>query len=84
MEWSIDKSFFQPLESAWGNHHIDLFATAANAKVPRYISWMYEETAWSRDAFNSNWSNMKRKPAFALGRAILIEMGVSALRPTSV
>ena len=24
------------------------------------------------------------KPAFALGRAILIEMGVSALRPTSV
>jgi hypothetical protein len=60
LEWSIDASFFQHLESIWGRHYIDLFATAANAKVSRFISWKREETAWSQDAFNSCWSNMNR------------------------
>ncbi|KAK5799459.1 hypothetical protein F5H01DRAFT_372746 [Linnemannia elongata] len=43
-----------------GRHYIDLFATAANAKVPRFISWKQEEDAWSQDAFNSCWSDMNR------------------------
>jgi hypothetical protein len=60
LEWSISTTFFQYLETTWGHHYIDLFATAANAKVHRYISWKQEEAAWSQDAFNSCWSNMSR------------------------
>jgi hypothetical protein len=60
LEWSIDPLFFQQLEKEWGHHTIDLFATAINKKVARFISWSPEPTAWSQDAFNSNWSKMGR------------------------
>lgn len=60
LEWSIDRSFFRRLETEWGKHDIDLFATRSNAKVSRYIAWKTEETAWSRDAFLSDWSSMER------------------------
>lgn len=60
LEWSIDATFLQQLEDAWGHHTIDLFATKTNSKVDRFISWKQEEDAWSQDAFNSDWSKMAR------------------------
>lgn len=60
LEWLINQSFFWKLESTWGHHSIDLFATKANRKVQHYISWKWEVSAWSQDAFNSCWSNMQQ------------------------
>lgn len=58
LEWSINSLFFQCLNSAWGHHSIDLFASAMNVKVPQYISWLHEETAWKQDAFSCSWKNL--------------------------
>jgi hypothetical protein len=87
LEWSIAKPFFQQLESTWGHHYVDLFATAANAKVPRYISWKREETAWSQDAFNSCWSNMSRVyacPPWALISKVLQKIKQDKVKATVI
>jgi len=34
---------------------VDLFATGANNKVPRYVSWDYDPFAWKVDAFSFTW-----------------------------
>jgi len=34
---------------------IDLFATAGNTRVPRFLSWLREETAVGVDAFAHSW-----------------------------
>lgn len=58
LEWSINSLFFQRLDSAWGPHSVNLFATAVNAKVPWYASWLHEETAWKQDTFSCNWKDL--------------------------
>ena len=87
LEWSIDPVFFQQLEKTWGHHTIDLFATAVNKKVPRFISWSPEPTAWSQDAFNSNWNNMGRVyacPPWSLLSKVLQKIKLEKVKATVI
>lgn len=87
LEWSIDPTFFLQLEETWGHHTIDLFATATNRKVPRYISWSPEKEAWSQDAFNSNWSKMGRVyacPPWSLISRVLQKIKMDKVKATVI
>ena len=47
---------------------IDLFASALNHQVPKYISWMPDQEAFATDAFSISWANIKfyALPPFSL------------------
>ena len=38
---------------------IDLFASALNHQVPKYISWNPDQEAFAIDAFSISWANIK-------------------------
>ena len=37
----------------------DLFASALNHQVPKYVSWNPDQEAFAIDAFSISWANMK-------------------------
>jgi len=63
-DWRLRRSLFLQLDSDWGPHSIDRFATQLNSQLPRYNSaWMdpetegldaFAQTNWIRE---SNWCN---------------------------
>jgi hypothetical protein len=57
LEWSISQEFFQELDSQWGPHTVDLFATKANAKLKQYVSWRPDPQAIAHNALNISWKN---------------------------
>lgn len=57
LEWSISQKFFQELDSQWGPHKVDLFASKTNAKLRQYVSWKPEPQALVHDALNISWKN---------------------------
>lgn len=54
-ECSLSHQAFQKIVSFFGMPEIDLFASASNAKVAKYVSWKPDKFALSVDAFNLNW-----------------------------
>ena len=54
-EWSLSPRVFKALESLWGPHHIDLFATRWNCKVPTFVSPIPDDRAWGVDALSLPW-----------------------------
>jgi len=38
---------------------VDLFATHANAKLSRFVTWAPDKRPWRTDAFSFSWSNIK-------------------------
>lgn len=87
LEWAISSSFFQHLNSTWGPHSVDLFATAANAKVPRYVSWQHEATAWKQDAFSSSWRDLGRAyicPPWSLLNRVLEKIRIDRVQATVI
>lgn len=87
LEWSINSSFYQQLVSAWGPHSVDLFATAANAKTHRYVSWLHEETAWKQDAFSFSWKHLGRVyicPSWSLLNRVLEKIRTDRVRATVI
>ena len=53
-EWSLDDKVFQSLVSRWGKPDIDLFASRLNAKLPCYVAWQPDPSAFAIDAFTLN------------------------------
>ena len=53
-EWSLDDKVFQSLVSRWGKPDIDLFASRLNAKLPCYVAWQSDPSAFAIDAFTLN------------------------------
>ncbi|KFH68194.1 hypothetical protein MVEG_06923 [Podila verticillata NRRL 6337] len=87
LEWSINNSFFQHLDSTWGPHSVDLFAMAENAKVPRYVSWLHEETAWKQDAFSCSWKDLGRAyicPPWSLLNRVLEKIRIDRVQATVI
>lgn len=87
LEWSINSSFFQHLDSVWGPHSVDLFASAGNAKVPRYISWLHEDTAWKQDAFSCSWKNLGRMyvcPPWSLLNRVMEKIRIDKAQATVI
>lgn len=58
LEWSISHDFFQTLEQKWGPHHINLFASHLNNKLPTFYSWKPHPQAASYNALSRLWTNL--------------------------
>lgn len=54
-DWSLQDRCWRAVESEWGPHSVDLFASALNSKCRRYASWGYDAKATWVDAFSRSW-----------------------------
>ena len=48
---------FRDLNSQWGPHTIERFATYYNTQLPHFNSWVWNFGSDGVDSFTSNWSN---------------------------
>jgi hypothetical protein len=55
--WSIDAFSFDQLNQVY-NFDFDVFASFGNAKVPRFCSLFYHESAQAVEAFSLSWSQL--------------------------
>ena len=67
-EWSLHPQVALRMWRLWGRPHLDLFATADNAKLPLFVSPYPDPTAWDTDALSLSWRGMwlYAFPPFAL------------------
>lgn len=57
-EWSLNQDYFVRVNAHFGHFDIDLFATAINAKCPRFVSWLPDPEAQAIDAFSIDWGSI--------------------------
>ena len=57
-EWSLCPQVTRQVWRLWGQPHLDLFATADNAKLPSYVSPLPDPAAWATDALSFSWRQM--------------------------
>ena len=55
-DWMLDKRLFQKIRSLW-RVEIDLFASAWNAQLPAFVSWIRQPLALTTNAFSLSWKN---------------------------
>ena len=60
-DWSINPSVFKWLDSIWGPHTVDRFATDFNAQIERFNSRFWCGNTEAVDAFTVNWAGEKEK-----------------------
>lgn len=60
VEWKISKSFFQQIESMWGKHLVDCFASSSNHQTKHYFSLQWDPAALSSNALLTPWNQWKR------------------------
>lgn len=67
-EWELADYAFTEIKNKWGCPVIDLFASKANHKCKKYVSWMRDPDSLTIDAFTFSWSNIffYAFPPFAL------------------
>ena len=58
-EWSLHPAVFARLARTLGPLEVDLFASALNARLPRYCSRVRDPAAWKIDAFSFPWTGFK-------------------------
>ena len=72
-DWQTTIEFFQLIDSMWGPHTVDRFASAQNTKLKRYNSLFWYQTSESVDAFSQSWqleNNWLVPPINLVSRAI--------------
>ena len=57
-EWTLDPATFAKICQNVFLPEIDLFASLANRRVEKYISWYPEVEAWAVDAFSVPWTSL--------------------------
>jgi len=57
-EWSLSPQIAHQIWKVWGQPHLDLFATASNAKLPTFVSPYPDPLAWETDALSLSWKGM--------------------------
>ena len=57
-EWSLCHQVTNRVWKLWGQPHLDLFATAENAKLPLYVSPLPDPGSWATDALSFSWKQM--------------------------
>lgn len=57
-EWELAQYAYDRITTKLGVPEIDLFATYANKKCKKFISWHKEPGCWSVDAFTTSWSQL--------------------------
>ncbi|XP_051168859.1 uncharacterized protein LOC127286471 [Leptopilina boulardi] len=55
-EWELASWAFRKIERILGPFEIDLFASRANAKCKKYVSWQRDPDSFNIDAFTINWN----------------------------
>lgn len=55
-ELELSSEMFQKVTKIFGKPNIDLFASRANAKCEKYVSWKQDPDSFSVDAFTLNWT----------------------------
>ena len=54
-EWMLNRAVFRQIVGIHGLPGIDLFASALNHQVKRYVSWIEDPRAQAIDAFSVSW-----------------------------
>ena len=57
-EWTLAQPVLTHLWHLWGRPHVDMFATANNARLPVFVSPLPDPQAWRVDAFSFPWENL--------------------------
>ena len=57
-EWSLAQVWADHVFHLYDRPHVDLFATAANAKLPLFVSRRFHPRAWAVDALSLDWSGL--------------------------
>ena len=55
-DWSLSAALFQLVDSSWGPHTVDRFASFYNAQVPRFNSRFWDPESEAVNAFTQDWS----------------------------
>ncbi|XP_043482415.1 uncharacterized protein LOC122511321 [Leptopilina heterotoma] len=58
-EWELAPWAFNKIENTFGPFKIDLFASTANKKCKKFISWKQDPNSYAIDAFTVNWNGFK-------------------------
>ena len=56
-DWGVDPLLFARLDSLWGPHSVDRFASYYNTQLPRFNSRYWNPGSEAVDAFTCDWSN---------------------------
>ena len=56
-DWGLDPSLFQVIDTSWGPHTVDCFATQYNALLSRFHSRFWVPGCEAVDTFTTNWRN---------------------------
>ena len=66
-DWQLIPQKFNRIADIW-KMKIDLFTSAWNAQIPRFVTWQPQPNAYARNAFSLNWKKLKgyRFPPFSL------------------
>ncbi|VDI82133.1 Hypothetical predicted protein [Mytilus galloprovincialis] len=58
IEWKLNENVFHIINSLFGPHDVDLFASKINHQLPRYYSYFPDSYAEAVDAFSVQWNNI--------------------------
>lgn len=56
-EWELNSRTFSAIIDVFGVPDIDLFASRANSKCKKYVSWLPDPDSYAVDAFSISWGN---------------------------
>ena len=73
-EWEVSSEFFSYIDSLWGPHEVDRFATYKNRKTIRFNSLFMDIETEAVDCFTQDWStcnNWLVPPVYLISKAIL-------------
>ena len=57
-EWTLSLSVLHQVWRLWGQLHVDMFATADNARLPTFVSPLPDPRAWRIDALSFTWTGL--------------------------
>ena len=57
-EWELDQEVLDKISHTWQFPTVDMFATAANKKLPLYVSPVPDPNAWNIDALSISWEGL--------------------------
>ena len=63
-EWSLNITTYHIIREKFGNPDVDIFASAANFKCHKCVSWHSDRNAWVIDAFTIAWNKISLVYAF--------------------
>ena len=72
-DWSLHPEVFQELETLFGPHHYDRFASALNSQLPLFNSRYWDIGTAGVDAMNQSWQGMNNymNPPFSMISQVL-------------